>query len=112
MQYIVKVGKMYVENADMSPDFDKDSILKRIILSNDKAVNMTFKEKDIIIANLTLCNIEATAIESDNSFNLKQELEFLRKRENKLQRIEHLFKNGVVDLEELSKLILEDDSHE
>ena len=108
MQYIVKVGKMYVENADMSPGFDKDSILKSITLSTDRVVNMSFEEKEIIKTNLLSCNIEATAIESHDSFSLKKELNFLRKRENILQRIEQLFKSGVVDLEELAKIVKED----
>lgn len=105
MQYIVKVGDMYVENAAMSPDWNKDSILKNIILSNDKIMNMSFEEKNILMEKLLLCNIKATVIKSDNTFNLKQELIFLRKRENKLQRIEQLFKSEVVDLEELTKLV-------
>lgn len=108
MQYIVKVGDMYVENAAMSPDWNKDSILKNIILSNDKIMNMSFEEKNILMEKLLLCNIKATVIESDNTFNLKQELIFLRKRENKLQRIEQLFKSEVVDLEYLTKLVKED----
>ena len=39
--------------------------------------------------------------------DLKEQNEFLIKRENKLQQIEMMFKNRSVDLEELSKLVLE-----
>ncbi len=38
---------------------------------------------------------------------LQQENLFLKKRENKLQMIEQLFKNEPVDLSELSKLVKE-----
>lgn len=38
---------------------------------------------------------------------LKQENDFLRKRENKLQMIEQMFKNETVDLVELERLVLE-----
>lgn len=40
-------------------------------------------------------------------WDLQQENEFLRKRENKLQMIEQLFANGIVDLRELSKIVKE-----
>lgn len=33
------------------------------------------------------------------------EIQFLTKRENKLKKIERIFKNGTVDLEELSYLV-------
>lgn len=36
---------------------------------------------------------------------LRHKIEFLTKRDNKLQQIEQMFKNGQVDLSELSKLI-------
>lgn len=108
MQYIVKVGNMYVENAIMSSGWDDGSRLKNITLSNDKIKNMNLEEKNIIMTNLSLCGIKATAIESDNSGGLQLDLKFLIKRENKLQRIEQLFKSGVVDLKELAKLVKED----
>ena len=41
--------------------------------------------------------------------DLQQENEFLRKRENKLQMIELLFANGIVDLRELNKIVKEKD---
>lgn len=36
---------------------------------------------------------------------LQNQIEFLTKRENKLQQIEQMFQNGTVDLSELSKLV-------
>lgn len=36
---------------------------------------------------------------------LRHKIEFLTKRDNKLQQIEQMFKNGQVDLSELSKLV-------
>lgn len=38
---------------------------------------------------------------------LKQKIDFLTKRENKLQQIEQMFKSGIVDLDELRKIVLE-----
>lgn len=38
---------------------------------------------------------------------LRNQIEFLSKRDNKLQQIEQMFKNGQVDLSELSKLVKE-----
>lgn len=38
---------------------------------------------------------------------LRNQIEFLTKRDNKLQQIEQMFQNGQVDLSELSKLIKE-----
>lgn len=36
---------------------------------------------------------------------LQKQIDFLRKRENKLQTIEQMFKSGTVDLEELQKIV-------
>lgn len=44
---------------------------------------------------------------SKGNKQLKEQNEFLIKRENKLQQIEMMFKNRNVDLEELSNLILD-----
>ena len=38
---------------------------------------------------------------------LRHKIEFLTKRDNKLQQIEQMFKNGQVDLSKLSKLVKE-----
>lgn len=38
---------------------------------------------------------------------LRNQIEFLSKRDNKLQQIEQMFQNGQVDLSELSKLVKE-----
>ena len=38
---------------------------------------------------------------------LRHKIEFLTKRDNKLQQIEQMFQNSIVDLSELSKLIKE-----
>lgn len=38
---------------------------------------------------------------------LRNQIEFLSKRDNKLQQIEQMFNNKVVDLSELSKLMKE-----
>lgn len=41
--------------------------------------------------------------------NPDNKLEFLMKRDNKLQRIEMMFKNGDVDLKKLKNIVLGDD---
>lgn len=38
---------------------------------------------------------------------LRNQIEFLTKRDNKLQQIEQMFQNGIVDLSELSKIVKE-----
>lgn len=38
---------------------------------------------------------------------LRNQIEFLSKRDNKLQQIEQMFQNGIVDLSELSKIVKE-----
>ena len=38
---------------------------------------------------------------------LRNQIEFLTKRDNKLQQIEQMFQNSIVDLSELSKLVKE-----
>ena len=39
------------------------------------------------------------------NYDRTNEMEFLRKRENKLQQIEQMFQNGIVDLSKLSALV-------
>ena len=60
------------------------------------------------IASVISDNINVEAIAVEDSQKLEELNKFLTKRENKLQRIEQLFKSGVVDLEELAKLVKED----
>lgn len=38
--------------------------------------------------------------------DLKQKLDFLTKRENKLQQIEQMFESGMIDLDELKEIVL------
>ena len=38
---------------------------------------------------------------------LRNQIEFLTKRDNKLQQIEQMFQNSIVDLSKLSKLVKE-----
>ena len=60
------------------------------------------------IASIISDTIDVEAIAVEDSQKLEELNKFLTKRENKLQRIEQLFKSGVVDLEELAKLVKED----
>jgi hypothetical protein len=53
---------------------------------------------------------EKVTIDGDYYFRLleiENENEFLKERENKLQKIEQMFKNGTVDLGDLERLVLE-----
>lgn len=65
-------------------------MMKELGIENE--VNVEMVDNKIILTNPTLNN----------------ELEFLRKRENKLQTIEMMFASGTVDLDELSKIIKEE----
>jgi hypothetical protein len=65
-----------------------------------------------MIANYELTIEEDITHDKKNINNLsEEEIEFLIKRELKLQRIEQMFK-GVVDLTELAELVSEDDTYE
>lgn len=48
---------------------------------------------------------EKTESYEEEITKLKQENDFLRQRENKLQMIEQMFKSGTVDLNELAELV-------
>lgn len=65
-------------------------MMKELGIGNE--VNVEMVDNKIILTNPTLNN----------------ELEFLRKRENKLQTIEMMFASGTVDLDELSKIVKEE----
>lgn len=65
-----------------------------------------------MMANYELTIEEDITHDKKNINNLsEEEIEFLIKRELKLQRIEQMFK-GVVDLTELAELVREDDTYE
>ena len=65
-----------------------------------------------MMANYELIIEEDITHDKKNINNLsEEEVEFLIKRELKLQRIEQMFK-GVVDLTELAELVREDDTYE
>ena len=65
-----------------------------------------------MMANYELTIEEDITHDKKNINNLsEEEVEFLIKRELKLQRIEQMFK-GIVDLTELAELVSEDDTYE
>lgn len=93
-------------------------IEKNFLIESFKNMRKSQKKEftDLILKEM-MDNYELT-IEEDithdkkNINNLSEdEIEFLIKRELKLQRIEQMFK-GVVDLTELAKLVSEDDTYE
>ena len=93
-------------------------IEKNFLIESFKNMRKSQKKEftDLILKEM-MDNYELT-IEEDithdkkNINNLSEdEIEFLIKRELKLQRIEQMFK-GVVDLTELAELVSEDDTYE
>lgn len=109
MKFIIQLGNMYVSDINFNIDYKKDGAdILAITFSKDyfKIMSelMAYKVKKYFQLRGIPVALEKITIE--NSF--KEEIEFLRQRENKLQRIEQLFKSEVVDLEELTKIVKED----
>ena len=93
-------------------------IEKNFLIESFKNMRKTQKKEftDLILKEM-MANYELT-IEEDITHDKKninnlseEEIEFLIKRELKLQRIEQMFK-GIVDLEELAKLVNEEGNNE
>lgn len=103
MNYILKKGNLFVIGYDLTEVEGKRPELTRVTLSTKYAMRLPYEIASIISDNI---NTESIAVE--DSSKLEELNKFLTKRENKLQRIEQLFKSGVVDLEELAKLVKED----
>jgi len=55
----------------------------------------------------TLIDENKTIIDTDHYLKLLKENDILRERENKLQKIEQMFKSGTVDLAYLAYLVEE-----
>ncbi len=102
MTYILQIGNLFITSFDLIENEGKKEVV-RVTLSKTFAMRISSETVDII-----LDNINAKVIAVKDSPKLEELNKFLTKRENKLQRIEQLFKNGVVDLEELAKLVKED----
>lgn len=102
MTYILQIGNLFVTSFDLIENEGKKEVV-RVTLSKTFAMRISSETVDII-----LDNINAKVIAVKDSPKLEELNKFLTKRENKLQRIEQLFKSGVVDLEELAKLVKED----
>lgn len=100
MTYILKIGDLFVIGYDLAEEEGKIVELTRVTLSKKYAMRLPYETARIIADSI---NAEALAVE-DNS-KLEELNKFLTQRENKLQKIEQLFKKGVVDLEELTKLV-------
>ena len=102
MTCILKVGNLFVTGYELEHE-DKKTEVTRISVSKKYAMRLPY---DIAIIISDAIDAEVLAVE--DSPKLEELNKFLTKRENKLQRIEQLFKSGVVDLEELAKLVKED----
>ena len=102
MTYILQIGNLFITSFDLIENEGKKEVV-RLTLSKTFAMRISSETVDII-----LDNINAKVIAVKDSPKLEELNKFLTKRENKLQRIEQLFKSGVVDLEELAKLVKED----
>lgn len=109
MKFIIQLGNLYVSDINFNINYKKDGAdILAITFSKEcfKIMSglMAYKVKEYF--QRRGIPVALKKITTENPF--KEETEFLRQRENKLQRIEQLFKNGVVDLEELTKLVKED----
>ena len=102
MTSILKIGNLFVTAYELEHE-DKKTEVTRISMSKKYAMRLPY---DIAIIISDAIDAEVLAVE--DSPKLEELNKFLTKRENKLQRIEQLFKSGVVDLEELAKLVKED----
>lgn len=102
MTCILKVGNLFVIGYELE-EKGKKSEVARISMSKKYAMRLPY-DIAIIISDA----IDAEVMILEDSPSIEKLNEFLTKRENKLQRIEQLFKSGVVDLEELAKLVKED----
>ena len=102
MTCILQIGNLFITSFDLIENEGKKEVV-RVTLSKTFAMRISSETVDII-----LDNINAKVIAVKDSPKLEELNKFLTKRENKLQRIEQLFKNGIVDLEELAKLVKED----
>lgn len=103
MNYILKKGELFVIGYDLIDEEGRKPELTRVTLSTKYAMRLPYE-----IASIISDTIDVEAIAVEDSQKLEELNKFLTKRENKLQRIEQLFKNGIVDLEELAKLVKED----
>ena len=99
MTCILKVGNLFVIGYELE-EIGKKSEVARISMSKKYAMRLPY-DIAIIISDA----IDAEVMILEDSPSIEKLNEFLTKRENKLQRIEQLFKSGVVDLEELAKLV-------
>lgn len=102
MTYILQIGNLFVTGFDLRENEGKKE-LTRVTLSKSYAMRISYE-----VVNIILDNIDAKVLAVEDSPKMEELNKFLTKRENKLQKIEQLFKNGVVDLEELTKLVKED----
>lgn len=103
MAYILKIGNLFVIGYDLTEEKGKSSELTRITLSTKYAMRLPYETARIISEAI---NAEVLAVE--DSPKLKELNQFLTQREKKLQRIEQIYKNNPVDLEKISKIILEE----
>ncbi len=102
MAYILKKGNLFVTGYDLTEEKGKGLELTRVTLSKKYAMRLPYE-----IARIISDIIDAEVLAVEDSPKLEELNKFLTQRENKLQRIEQLFKSGVVDLEELAKLVKE-----
>lgn len=75
--------------------------------STDKIILITLKKEEVEILLDYINKLEENIKDiTEKDYNqLKNENNFLSKRENKLQLIEQMFQSGVVDLSKLSKIV-------
>lgn len=91
----------------MSKDIRDIKELLALCKSTDGILSITLKKEEVEILLDYINKLEESIKDiTEKDYNqLKNENNFLSKRENKLQLIEQMFQSGVVDLSKLSKIV-------
>ena len=105
---IIQIGEWYITKATTYGTWENSSGLKDFELSLNHAILIDDYQADVIVTDLEKSGLNVKVSSVDIKI-VKDRIDFLIKRENKLQLIEQLYRNGPVDLEKLSKLILNKD---
>ena len=95
MTYILKKGSLFVIGYDLTEEEGKRPELARVTLSTKYAMRLPYEIATVISGTI---DVEAIAVE--DSQKLEELNKFLTKRENKLQRIEQLFKRRISKISE------------
>ena len=82
--------------------------LKRKLEKKNETIDIQAKDIDFLIGEKNEYRDKASKLEKERA-EMKQQLRFLTKRENKLQQIEQLFEGKNVKLRDITKILEGDD---